>query len=215
MVFMDSHQPPGSQIRSIRRRRVICAVTLIILAIALAGVFFLRPARISPQRMVENLQTDGWSIEVKGWGLEGLPAATQETLRHFLFDVHGITIEGSYRPGSQKIRVKKSDLRWIARQEKVDEIVVIRTDLTDDGVSYLTALPGLRRLVIAETPITDRSISEFRKKRSLKRLVLFGTLVTESAVAELQESRPDMVISYGKTFGFLDLPARLRRRVGE
>jgi len=165
--------------------------------------------------MIEKLETGGWNVEVRPWGLEGFPAATQQTLRQLLFDVQGITIEGSNRLGSQKLRVKRSDLRWIVRQEKVDEIILIRTDISDEGIKQITTLPRLRRLVIADTPITNRSISEFRKKGSLKRLVLLGTLVTGPAVTELQESRPDMVVSYGGTFGFPDLPARLRRRVGQ
>ena len=83
--------------------------------------------------------------------------------------------------------------------EKVTELDLSRTEITDAGLKELAKLQKLTYLHLYRTKITDEGLKEVAKLQNLTSLNLRYNQITKAGVAELQKALPDCRISSNAT----------------
>lgn len=82
--------------------------------------------------------------------------------------------------------------RWLGRDMAcdVDAVYLGGTEVADDDLSCLTALPRLRVLVLTSTAISDAGLRHLYDRRSLETIDLRFSAVTEAGVEALRRALP-------------------------
>ncbi|MBC8326373.1 MAG: hypothetical protein H8E27_12190 [Verrucomicrobia subdivision 3 bacterium] len=78
--------------------------------------------------------------------------------------------------------------------EKVEVLLLFRTQITDAGLKEVAKLQKLKTLSLFRTQITDAGLKEVAKLHHLEGLNLLGTQVTKAGVAELKRALPNCKI---------------------
>ena len=78
--------------------------------------------------------------------------------------------------------------------EKVTELTLANTKITDAGLKEVAKLQKLTRLILYHTRITDAGLKEVAKLQKLTTLSLAYTQITKAGVAELKKALPNCKI---------------------
>jgi len=70
--------------------------------------------------------------------------------------------------------------------ERLVELDLSSTGVTDGGLEVLSEMPGLRKLWLSRTGITDEGLEAVRRLSGLEYLNLYGTAVTDEGLAKLE-----------------------------
>ena len=79
--------------------------------------------------------------------------------------------------------------------EKVTDLSLDFTEITDEGLKELAKLQKLKSLRLNDTEISDKGLKEVSKLKKLEKLDLNFTQVTDNGAAELQKALPNCRIS--------------------
>lgn len=93
-------------------------------------------------------------------------------------------------------RTKITDraLATVARMKRLTRLDLRQTAVTDSGLRALTKLTELRSLNLYGTVITDRGLAHLATMKSLERITVWETKVTEEGVAKLRQALPNAKI---------------------
>lgn len=92
-------------------------------------------------------------------------------------------------------------------------LILEGTDISDNGIKWLTKLPHLERLVLAHGNVSDASIPLFLQMKSLQFLDLSGTKISPSAVERLLQSSKIKTVSISPDGKFAHLTPYLREQM--
>ena len=79
--------------------------------------------------------------------------------------------------------------------EKVTDLKLDGTQITNEGLKEVAKLQNLTVLSLSYTKITDEGLKELAKLQELEKFKLSGTQVTKAGVAELQKALPNCNIT--------------------
>lgn len=85
----------------------------------------------------------------------------------------------------------------LSSHESLDRCNLAGSDVTDEGVHALLAMPRLRRLGLSDTNISDAGVLHLVKAKGLRELDLFNTHVSRQAVRRLRRELPHAKIDRG------------------
>jgi hypothetical protein len=92
---------------------------------------------------------------------------------------------------NKNLDVTDETLIVLLGQDKLKELDLSETSITDDGLKWVARLPSLKWLRVSRTGITDKGIREhLMDKRSLERLEVFETSVTSETRREWRQAQP-------------------------
>jgi hypothetical protein len=83
------------------------------------------------------------------------------------------------------LNVTDDDLAGIPRPERLKNLSLGRTSVTDQGLAHLAACRDLRWLDLSHLFVTDEGFQPFAKSTSLKQLFLEGTKLTDKSLAQI------------------------------
>ena len=88
--------------------------------------------------------------------------------------------------------------RWLPREywDQVAEVYMNGSEVTDDDLRTLQALPYLRIVDLQNTEITDAGVWHLRGLKRLEMLQLFGTQTTSNGTRRFQSEVPKCEIFY-------------------
>gem|GEM_PF-621162 len=92
-------------------------------------------------------------------------------------------------------------------------LILEGTDISDNGIKWLTKLPRLERLVLTHGSVSDASIPLFLQMKSLRFLDLSGTKVSPSAMERLLKSSSIKTVSVSPNGQFAHLTPYLREQM--
>jgi len=92
-------------------------------------------------------------------------------------------------------RVTDEGLRSLT-SSKLKRLNLDDTNIGDGAIEHLSKIEGLEFLHIGKTAVTDEKIGELAKLKNLKDLILTNTTLSKKAVASLQEKLPKTNIKY-------------------
>lgn len=119
---------------------------------------------------------------------------------------------------SNKSAVDEGEIKALSKFEKLEDLILRNSPLTDDqlkavagltnlqslsldgtrvtdaGLKELSALTRLRYLGLAGTRVTDAGLKELARFKSLRKLCLTNTQTTDEGIDELRRLRPDLEI---------------------
>ncbi len=95
-----------------------------------------------------------------------------------------------------RTQITDSGLKELTNMRNLTEIGLQDTKITDSGLKELTKLQKLTTLGLSDTKITDEGLKEVAKLQELALLTLRGPQVTKAGVAELKKALPNCRI-YG------------------
>jgi hypothetical protein len=80
------------------------------------------------------------------------------------------------------------DLSPIARlsPDAIQSIILVGNDLTDDAMSCIAGLTGLRQIEVTSTNVSDAGIAGLKGLRALQELSLYGVKLTDDGLAMLE-----------------------------
>jgi hypothetical protein len=118
--------------------------------------------------------------------------------------------------------IRNEDLRHVARLENLEELSLVQTNVTDDGVAplkdhprlsfchlessatepllgdaavaHLSQLPKLVALKLVGRGFTDAALTPLEQRRPLRELLLYDVAITPAAIAALKKLRPSMQV---------------------
>ena len=89
----------------------------------------------------------------------------------------------------------RAGLRLEAKLQKLTELTLSSTKITDAGLKEVAKLQNLDWLSLSGTKITDAGIGELAKLRKLTSLYL-PRAISDENIKELQKALPDCEINY-------------------
>jgi len=94
-----------------------------------------------------------------------------------------------------RAEIKKPEGKLIRENlEKLTDLRLSYTDISDAGLKEVAKLQQLRNLALNKAEITDANLKELAKLQQLSTLSLLGTKVTNEGVAQLKEALPNCYI---------------------
>ena len=85
-------------------------------------------------------------------------------------------------------------LRHLADLTDLEELWLIATKITDDGLAHITGCTKLAILSIEATEATDKSVEHLKKLENLKVLHVKNSKITAEGVKELNAALPDCLV---------------------
>ncbi|MBD3285273.1 hypothetical protein GF359_10910 [candidate division WOR-3 bacterium] len=144
---------------------------------------------------LENLRSINLeSTEITNDGLAYLEGLDE--LRHLnLFRTPAGKMEALVMRG-QPYKVGDAGTFSLSRMDKLTELNLHGSDITDDGIDQLVSMTNLRFLDLSATKITDASIQELSKMNNLRYLDIKGTEITTAGLKRLRNALPDCEINF-------------------
>jgi len=134
------------------------------------------------------------STEITDEGLTHLE--NLEELRHLnLFRTPAGKMEALVMRG-QPYKVGDAGTFSLSKMNKLTELNLHGSDITDDGIDQLVSMTNLRFLDLSATKITDASLAELSKIKSLRYLDIKGTEITTAGLKTLRKSLPGCEINF-------------------
>ena len=93
-------------------------------------------------------------------------------------------------------KITDAGLKEVAKLQKLTFLRLSFTNITDAGLKKVAKLQQLTYLGLRGTKITDVGLKEVAKVKQLKYLYLTGTKITKAGVAELQKALPKCRIDH-------------------
>ncbi len=90
--------------------------------------------------------------------------------------------------------VTDDGLRALAGATSLRTLRLIKTKVTDDGLSHIAKLPALTQLSLMDTPISDAGLAKLSGLPSLETLDLRGTGVSQAGINSLKKAIPRLQI---------------------
>ena len=81
--------------------------------------------------------------------------------------------------------------------EKVTDLMLRGSKITDEGLKEVAKLPKLKRLYLHDTQITDAGFKELTQVKTLTWVGVNDTAVTTAGVADFQKALPKCKITHG------------------
>jgi hypothetical protein len=97
----------------------------------------------------------------------------------------GQTLEELDNQYREFLNVTDEDLAGIPRPERLKNVSLGRTSVTDKGLANLTACRELRWLDLSHLPVTDEGFRAFAPQPMLTQLFLEGTKITDEALPQI------------------------------
>ena len=94
-------------------------------------------------------------------------------------------------------RVSDEQMEALANLSNLRVLYLNNTEITDAGISRLSALSTLRWLSLVGTRVSDQSIPTFLKLENLTNLFLYQTAVTQSGLLQLANEHAEVKIDTG------------------
>ena|SRR5436190_18345733 len=106
-------------------------------------------------------------------------------------------------------RIDDIELKWseitdaqvnqLSKLANLNRLSIDGTDVTDAGVAQLSGLSNLKVLSLESTAVTDIGLVQLSRMTGLKAVSLRGTKATAAGVEKLQQALPDCTISPRRT----------------
>ena len=89
-------------------------------------------------------------------------------------------------------QITDASLRLVgtARNVSTLSVVVVGASVTDAGLGYLVAVPGLRVLMLVDVPIDDGAVQYLGRMPTLRYLRIDRTRFTKNGIILLKQSLP-------------------------
>jgi len=91
-------------------------------------------------------------------------------------------------------KITDAGLKEVAKLQNLADLFLYHTKITDAGLKEVAKLQKLTRLILYHTRITDAGLKEVAKLQKLTTLSLAYTQITKAGVAELKKALPNCKI---------------------
>jgi repressor of nif and glnA expression len=91
-------------------------------------------------------------------------------------------------------KITDEGLKELAKFQNLTHLSLVGTQITDEGLKELAKLQKLKMLGLAQSKITDAGLKEVAKLQKLEMLNLNGTKVTKEGVTVLKKALPNCLI---------------------
>jgi hypothetical protein len=121
-----------------------------------------------------------------------------EWLRRLIGDeyfqtVANVDIRGEFWK-DDRIQLPSSTIQKIGALPELEELMLVRTNLSDADLPTIGRLKNLRLLVIRDSDVTDAGLVHLYSLSRLEQLNVINTKVTPDGVAKLQEHLPNCTV---------------------
>jgi hypothetical protein len=166
------------------RRRLLRAALLVPIA-GLAGLACAEVLqKAAHERALQGIRVVG-GVYARDQGERGRPIVSVDLGAYLIDDTGKVHRKG---------RAKDSELALLSRFDRLRELSLEGSAVTDAGLAHLARLRSLRRLSLRETAITDAALVHLQGIPSLTLLDLRETRTTAAGIATLQARLPGTVI---------------------
>jgi hypothetical protein len=125
--------------------------------------------------------------------VQGRPSAPRWLVDRVGIDYFGhVTRVDLVHKGRSKV---ESAFSYVGRLDRLQELCVHTSAVSDADLVRVTGLKDLRRLILYRTPVTDAGLEPLKGLTHLKELELTHTRATDVGVRRLQEALPKLKIS--------------------
>ena len=87
--------------------------------------------------------------------------------------------------GNKNKNIRDSHLKFIGSLKEITDLSLEETQITEEGIRYISKLPKLEWLNLYKTKINNRSLKEIAEKKSPKILPIGSTNVTDEDMTHL------------------------------
>ena len=145
----------------------------------------------------------------KEWGISMLPLAQNDPGLTFncvnVADKFGDAELAKFAPLAEKLvelnlsrsKVTDAGLASLSAMKNLKRLNLANTAVTDAGVDQLAGIAGLEYLNLVGTKVTDAAMLKLEKTAALKKLFVWGTGVTKTAAEALHSKLPAITINLG------------------
>ena len=103
-------------------------------------------------------------------------------------------LEKVYDLNLNDTQITDAGLKEVAKLQKLQRLFLAGTQITDAGLKEVAKLEKLEGLVLGGTKVTDEGLKEIAKLKKLEYLELIAPKVTKAGVAELKKALPNCQI---------------------
>src|SRR5258708_823101 len=121
-------------------------------------------------------------------------------LRRLIGDERMAPFDEVYRVNLEGTEFGDGDVSKLVCLSRLRDLLVRRTQITDDGLASISRLSQLWRLDLTATRVTDVGLCRLRRLARLKRIGLAYTRVSEAGVVELEALIPGLRVARGPAY---------------